>query len=242
MTMSKFHTSLILPLYNEGSTLEQNLKRIYKSLQTLKRNWEVILIDDKSTDDTQVKIQKLLPSLKNTKLIMHRENQGRGKTVSDGILAANGTYCGFLDVDLEVSSNYIPLFINELEEGFDMVVGNRFYEKNLSAITRVLSSKGYKLIVHHLLNLPIDDTEAGYKFFNREKILPILPRLKDKGWFWDTEICARTYWAGLKISQIPVLFIRRSDKKSTVKLIPDSWDYLKKIYKFRLLTPRRISN
>lgn len=231
--MSKSYISLILALYNEGPTLQQSLKTIYKSLQGIKKSWEVILVEDKSTDDTLVTVKKLLPYLKNTKLINHKENQGRGKTVSDGIKAARGTYCGFLDVDLEVSSDYIPLFIKELEKGFDIAVGKRFYEKNLTAVTRILSSVGYKIIVHSLLNLPIDDTEAGYKFFRREKILPVLSKITEKGWFWDTEICARAYWAGLKISQIPVLFIRRIDKKSTVRLIPDTWDYLIKIYKFR---------
>lgn len=183
--MPKPYLSLILALYNEGSTLEQSLKTVYKSLKKIKKTWEVILVEDKSTDDTLVNIQKLLPYLKNTRLIQHKENQGRGKTVSDGIKAARGIYCGFLDVDLEVSSDYISIFTGELEKGFDMVVGNRFYEKNLSAVTRVLTSTGYKLIVRSFLNLPIDDTEAGYKFFKREKILQVLSKIVDKGWFWD---------------------------------------------------------
>lgn len=240
--MSKPYLSLILPLYNEGLTLEQSLKTIYMSLNKIKKEWEVILVEDKSTDNTLMKIQKLLPSLKNTKLIEHKENQGRGKTVSDGIKAARGKYCGFLDVDLEVSSDYILLFIQELEKDFDMVIGKRFYEKNLTAATRVLTSIGYKLIVHSLLKLPIDDTEAGYKFFRRDKILPILSKITEKAWFWDTEICARSYWAGLKVSQIPVLFIRRADKKSTVRLIPDTLDYLKKIYFFKKQIPKRTIN
>lgn len=239
--MSKPYLSLVLPLYNEGPTLEQSLRTIYKSLQKNKKSWEVILVDDKSSDNTLAIIKKILPNLKNTTLITHQENQGRGKTVSDGIKVSKGIYSGFLDVDLEVSSDYISLFIKELENGYDCVIGNRFYEKNITAVTRVVSSVGYKLIVRFLLNLPIDDTEAGYKFFNREKILPILNQIKNKGWFWDTEICARSFWAGLRLTQIPVLFIRRSDKKSTVRLIPDTWEYLKNIYKFRSQIPKKIS-
>ena len=195
------------------------------------------MIEDQSTDETLLKIQKLLPNLPNTRLIQHQKNQGRGKSVSDGIKAAKGIYCGFLDVDLEVSANYIPLFVKELEKGADCVIGKRFYEKNFAALTRVLASVGYKFIVHSLLKLPIDDTEAGYKFFDTQKILPVLKKIQATGWFWDTEICARAYWAGLKINQIPVLFIRRTDKKSTVRLIPDTWDYLKKIYQFKTQVP-----
>ncbi len=232
--MSKPYLSLVLALYNEGPTLEHSLKSIYQSLNSTKKSWEVILVEDKSTDNTLERIQKLLPNLKNTKLITHQENQGRGRTVSDGIKAAKGIYSGFLDVDLEVSSEYIPLFIKELEKGFDMVVANRFYEKNFRAITRVVSSVGYKIIVNTLLHLPINDTEAGYKFFKTNKILPVLSKITEKGWFWDTEICARAYWTGLKLSQIPVLFVRNTNKKSTVRLIPDTLDYLIKIYQFRM--------
>lgn len=239
--MKKINFSLILPVFNEGKIFETNIESIYKNLANLKENWEVIFVEDKSTDDSTEILKKISTKLPNTKVILHTKNQGRGKTVSDGIKAAKGTYCGFLDVDLEVSSDYIPLFIKELEKGFDLVVGNRFYEKNLTALTRVISSRGYKLIVRSLLNLPVDDTEAGYKFFQRKKILPVLSKITENGWFWDTEVCARAYWAGLKISQIPVLFIRRVDKKSTVRLLPDTWDYMKKIFEFRTQIPKRVS-
>ena len=238
--MSKPYFSLILALYNEGPTLEESFRVIYKTLKEYKKNWEVILVEDKSSDDTLKEVERLLPHLKNTRLIRHKQNEGRGKTISDGIKAAKGKYLGFLDVDLEVSSDYIPLFIKELEDGADFVIGNRFYENNIAAITRVLSSKGYKFIVRKLLHLPIDDTEAGYKFFNREKILPILSKVTNKGWFWDTEICARSYWGGLKISQLPVLFIRRPEKKSSVRLIPDTLTYLKNIYNFRTQIPKNL--
>lgn len=238
MAIKRVHFSLILPVFNEGQIFEANIKSIYKILGKLKKSWEVIFVEDKSTDGSAEILKKNSSKLPNTKVIYHSKNLGRGKSVSDGIKAANGIYCGFLDIDLEVSSDYIPLFINELEKGFDMVIGNRFYEKNLTAITRVLTSTGYKLIVRSVLNLPIDDTEAGYKFFRREKILPVLSEIADKGWFWDTEVCARTYWAGLKISQVPVLFIRRTEKKSTVRLIPDTLTYLKNMYKFRTQIPK----
>ncbi len=237
--MSKPYISFILALYNEGPTLEQSIKELYKTLVKIKKPWEVIFVEDHSSDNTLRTIQRLLPDLNNTKLIQHKENKGRGKTISDGIKATRGEIVGFLDVDLEVSANYIPLFIREIEQGYDVIVGNRFYEKDLTALTRLLSSKGYKLIVRSLLNLPIDDTETGYKFFRRKKILPILSKVKDKGWFWDTEICARAYWAGLKVGQIPVRFVRRADKKSTVRLIPDTLAYLKSIYSFSKQIPKK---
>lgn len=230
--------SLIVPLYNEGLTLPKSIAKIYKQLEKLNKGWEVIFIEDKSTDDTRNVIKNLAQDLKNTKVIYHNPNQGRGQSVTDGIKAAKGTICGYLDVDLEVSDEYIPLFINEIENGADMAVGKRYYENKLSSLTRVLASRGYAIIVKSLLNLPITDTETGYKFFRTSKILPVLKKIKDKKWFWDTEICSRAYWAGLKIVEVPVLFRRRGDKKSTVKLIPDTWEYMQRILEFKSQVPK----
>ena len=83
------------------------------------------------------------------------------------------------------------------------------------------------------------DTETGFKFFNRGKILPVLEQVQDKRWFWDTEIMVRALWNGLNITEIPCLFMRRSDKKSTVNLRKDIWDYLAKLYRFQKTKAKR---
>lgn len=231
--MKKTKFSLIIACYNEGETFEKSVRYIISVLKKLKGEWEIIFVEDKSMDETKKTIEKLVGQIKNSKAIYHSKNQGRGKTVSDGIKAAKGEICGFLDADLEVSPNYIPLFVEEIEKGVDMAIGKRFYESGIKSLGRLLASKAYALIVKVLLKIPIEDTEAGFKFFNRAKILPALAKTRDKHWFWDTEICARAYFVGLRISQVPVLFIRRKDKKSTVKLVPDAINYIKQLIKFR---------
>jgi len=253
--MARVDLSIIIACYNEGITFRQSVEKIINVLKTLKKNWEIIFVEDKSLDETAQTVKKLIDSIKNSRLrlvnsdfggqaqvIFHKKNMGRGKSVSDGIKSSRGSICGYLDVDLEVSADYIPLFVNEVDKGFDMVVGKRFYESNFKAITRVAASKIYAFVVRNFLKVPIEDTEAGYKFFKRSKIMPILSRVRDKHWFWDTEICARSFWMGLKISQIPVFFVRRSDKKSTVRLLPDTLAYLTKIIKFRREMPRTSVN
>lgn len=189
--MKRIDLSIILACYNEGPTLEKSVLEILKVLETTKKNWEIIFVEDKSSDETTQKVKDLARDIKNAKTIFHRQNQGRGKTVVDGISAARGVICGYLDVDLEVSADYIPIFVEEIEKGTDMVIGQRFYEGGLESLSRFLASKIYSVIAKILLALPIDDTEAGYKFFRRSKISPIVANIKDKGWFFDTEICAR---------------------------------------------------
>ena len=248
--MQKVDFSLILACYNESTTFEKSVREIISVLNNLKRNWEIIFVEDKSTDETKKSVEKLAREIENAQLrqgyagqvraIFHTKNEGRGKSVSDGIKAAKGIICGYLDVDLEVSASYIPLFVEEIEKGSDMVIGKRFYEGNFKSMIRFIASKFYSTLVKTILNIPIEDTEAGYKFFKSHKILPILSKVQDKHWFWDTEICTRAYWKGLKISQVPVLFVKRKDKKSTVKLIPDSWNYLIKLLKFKSEVPKTI--
>src|SRR3989344_2086234 len=259
--MRKPEISIILPCYNEGSTFERSVAKIISVLGKIEQNWEIIFVEDKSTDETKKTVEKLAREIENAQLrassaktavkaeqgyarqaraIFHTKNEGRGKSVSDGIKAAKGIICGYLDVDLEVSASYIPLFVEEIEKGSDMVIGKRFYEGNFKSMIRFMASKFYSTLVKTILNIPIEDTEAGYKFFKSHKILPILSKVQDKHWFWDTEICTRAYWKGLKISQVPVLFVKRKDKKSTVKLIPDSWNYLIKLLKFKSEVPKTI--
>lgn len=231
--MNRVDLSLILPAYNEGSTFEASVDKILKELKNLSLSWEIIFVEDKSVDETKKTIQKLIVNNKNIRAIFHTKNTGRGKSVSDGIRAAKAPVCGYMDVDCEVSPTYINLFYKEIKKGSDLAVGKRFYEKNWKSALRYVASKVYSLGVKILLGLPIEDTEVGYKFFNTKTISRILPKVNDERWFWDTEICAMSVGNGLNVSEIPVLFIRRPEKKSTVKVFSDSLTYLKRLWEFR---------
>lgn len=226
--------SLIIPCYNEEPHLEKNCQKIIWILNNLKISYEIILIDDCSQDQTKRVIDKLISQDdKNIKAIFHKKNIGRGGTVTEGIKTAKGTVVGFLDIDLEVSEQYISSFYWKIIEGYDVAIAVRSYEFTPAKFVRYVASKSYSFLVRHMLNSSFNDTEAGYKFFNREKILPILLKIVDTKWFWDTEIVFRSLDTGLKITEIPVIFVRNPQKKSTVKMIPDSVEYLKSIIRFR---------
>lgn len=232
--MVRIKISVIIPCYNEGETFEQSVKKIISVLEKTAYSWEIIFVEDKSSDNTGRTVKKLVQHLKKVRAIFHTKNMGRGRSVSDGINAAKGDICGYLDVDLEVSSKYIPLFIKEVQKGADLVVGNRFYENSLKSLSRVAASRIYAQLVKILFSLSVADSEAGYKFFNRKKVLPILEMVNNNHWFWDTELCVKANIAGLRIEQIPVLFVRRSDKKSTVKLFSDTYSYIRELLKLKL--------
>jgi glycosyltransferase involved in cell wall biosynthesis len=227
--------SLIIACYNEKSHLENNFRKINWILSNLKVPYEIIFVEDFSDDGTRGVIRKIVKEFPDVDIvtIFHKENIGRGGSVAEGIKIAKGEIVGFLDVDLEVSEQYIPAFYWRIKEGYDMAIGKRSYEFTPSKIIRFITSRGYAYLVKRLLKLPFQDTEAGYKFFNRRKILPVINMTHDKKWFWDTEIVVRSLKSKLKIAEIPIIFVRNPQKKSTVKIIPDSIDYFLKLWQFR---------
>jgi hypothetical protein len=83
------------------------------------------------------------------------------------------------------------------------------------------------------LAVQLKDPETGYKFFKRERVMPLLDQVQSEGWFWDTEIMVRSLFAGLTIHEMPCLFVRRHDKTSSVRLVPDSLDYARNLWRFR---------
>lgn len=237
--MSKVVLSLVLPCYNESEHFDSSMERILFVLKNSGYSFEIILVEDKSRDNTRDVVRKFIRKHKQyTDAIFHEKNMGRGKTVSDGILKAKGTYVGYMDIDCEVSPVYIPKFVKALEEGNDVVCGDRRYRLSVWSLNRMVVSRVYSFLVRLLLRSPLRDTEAGYKFFKRESILSILHEVADAGWFWDTEIVIRSSLANLRISSIPVLFVRRNDKTSTVNLFPDTYNYLRKLIMFRIKLSR----
>lgn len=227
--------SIVLACYNDELSIRESTKRIIKILEATKYQYELIFIDDCSKDQSKKEIRKVrsLYPKKEIKITFHEKNLGRGGTVKEGILEASGEIVGFIDIDLEVSENYLPAFILAIDSGVDVAIATRVYKFHFSTIHRYIGSVVYPFLVRKTLGLEAKDTEAGYKFFNRKKILPVIKQTINTGWFWDTEIVAKAFYSKLKIKEIPVLFIRRVEKKSSVNFFRDSIIQLIKLMEFR---------
>jgi glycosyltransferase AglD len=228
-----YDLSIIIACYNEEDILEESIRELMATMNRTTYKYELIFIDDCSQDHTRELIKKITNGNNHMRYIFHEKNVGRGGTVCEGIKVAEGKIAGFLDIDLEVHARYIPSMIQAIEEGSDIAMAYRLTYLRFDSIKRDLSSKAYHFITRYFLKIPLYDTETGFKFFNREKILPIIEKTRDKRWFWDTEVMALAYHNNLKINEIPCLFIRRKDKKSTVKLWDDSIEYIKKVIHFK---------
>lgn len=233
--MGKLDLSLVIACYNEEPLLEKSVKEIFRILDTTRWNYELIFVDDLSRDKTREIIDGIMETYKDKKIkkIFHEKNVGRGGTVSDGIRIAAGEVVGFIDIDLEVDALYIPSCVMAIKEGYDIATAFRIYKFHFRSLDRYIMSKSYHWLVQQILDIKLKDTETGFKFFRREKILLLLDEIQDRRWFWDTEIMTRAYYSGYKILEIPTLFIRRFDKRSTVNPLVDTIDYFRKLWSFR---------
>lgn len=229
----KIDLSLVIACYNEAEYLDKNIEQILKVMNTTKYTYEIIFVDDGSRDGTKDIIRRLCDNHKMMSYIFHEKNEGRGKAVSDGIKRSRGEVAGYIDVDLETHAMYIPWFVTEVLEGIDIAYARRIYKTKLGSLDRWILNRGYNFLVRNLLGLKLMDTEAGFKFFNRKKILPILEEVKDNHWFWDTEIITRSYLKGLKIIEVPTLYVRDRKKKSTVRIFKDTIYYFKRLLLFK---------
>jgi glycosyltransferase AglD len=229
------YLSLVLACYNEEQILAESFRGIREVLEALGRPFEVIFVDDVSRDGTRALIERIVrenPDL-DLRVILHEANRGRGATVTDGFRAARGVLTGYLDVDLEVHCRYIPSLMRALEKGADIATVRRIYAFQLGSLDRYFMSRGYSWLVRHLLRIDVRDTETGYKFFRRDKLLPLLDEIEDQGWFWDTEVIVRALRRGLRIVEVPGAYLRRGDKASTVQGVRDSLRYFGKLLSFR---------
>jgi glycosyltransferase involved in cell wall biosynthesis len=234
MDKYNYDLSLVVACYNEEPHLRPSVKQIEQTLKNTLYEYELIFIDDYSQDGTRKEIEEICRGKENYRYYFHEKNVGRGGTVREGLLLAEGKYAGFLDIDLEVSPIYIPSMINALEKGYDCAIGYRFYDlTQASGFLRAVLSLGYRLLTRYLLKITIRDTETGYKFFNMAKTKNIIEQTANTKWFWDTEIICGRIKADKLIWEVPCLFIRNKEKKSTVRLIPDIIDYLKAILKYK---------
>jgi len=200
----------------------------------MRRPYEIIFVDDVSRDRTREIIRRLAAGDPATvRTLFHEKNAGRGQTVTDGFRAARGAIAGYLDVDLEVHARYIPSLVKAIERGADVATVRRVYAFQVRSLDRYAMSRGYSYLVRRMLGVDLRDTETGYKFFRRDRVLPILDEIRDPGWFWDTEFMVRAVRHGLRVEEVPGAYIRRFDKTSTVSGLRDSARYFGKLVAFR---------
>jgi dolichyl-phosphate beta-glucosyltransferase len=197
--------------------------------------YELIVVDDGTGAALKKELIEYFHARPNATLLLSDVNEGRGAAITRGISASTKEYVGFIDTDLEISETYLlKLYEVIVKENKDAVIGRRVYKfnRNINNWIRNIASRIYFFIANIVLNMHFLDTETGIKIFRRSAVLHALGNVRDKRWFWDTELMAESLKNHLKVAQVPVR-VDRKDKKSSVSVIKDSLEYIKGLYRYR---------
>lgn len=158
--------SFIIPARNEEGSIEILYKEIAIEAKKLKTPFEIIFVDDGSTDKTLQKLQKIHKFDKRTKIISLRGWQGKSVALKAGFEESVGSIIITLDADLQDNPKEIQKFLNKLNEGYDLVSG--WKKKRHDPINKVIPSKIFNLLIKVLTGIKIHDVNCGFKAYRRE--------------------------------------------------------------------------
>ncbi|NQE45993.1 Glycosyltransferase AglD [ANME-1 cluster archaeon GoMg2] len=199
--------SLVLPAYNEAERLKDTVQQVAEALNKITSSFEIIIAEDGSTDGTNKIAEELA---KEHPYIKHRHSKdrlGRGKALNLAYKSSKGEILAYIDVDLATDLKHLEELINSIkDEEYDFSTGSRMLKESdvKRSFTRLIASKGFNFMTRLLLKSKIKDHQCGFKAFKREALFDILDEVKDKHWFWDTEILVRVQRKGYKIKEFPV--------------------------------------
>lgn len=188
--------SVVVPLLNEEESLTELVDLLKENLAPL-GSWEVIFVDDGSTDRSFQVLEDLHRQDPRVKAISFRKNYGKSAALNAGFLAAKGRYVITLDADLQDDPNEIPSLICKIEEGYDLVSG--WKKKRFDPITKTIPSKLFNFVTGVLTGLRIHDFNCGLKAYRRE----VIERLAVYGEM-HRFLPALAHWDGFKVSELPV--------------------------------------
>lgn len=174
--------SVVIPSYNEIKNLKKGvLDSVGNYLKRLQTDYEVIVVDDGSSDDSVSLIKKYIHKDNSFKLIQNPHG-GKANAVITGMLQAGGDIILFTDMDQATPINQIEKFIPKFNSGFDIVIGSRQGRKG-APVSRKLAAWGFSFLKGMILGLPFQDTQCGFKAFSRNTVNKILPKIMNE---WGT--------------------------------------------------------
>lgn len=219
--------SLIIPAYNESKIVLDTLRAVSARLGELAEDYEIILVDDGSTDDTARLV--LGCGVPHVRLESYSPNRGKGRAVRVGMLAARGDIMLCTDADLAYGVDVFQRILERFRTGDpDLVIGSRRLDgegyKNYPPV-RVLASKCFGRLSRKVSGLPYD-TQCGIKGYRRDAARAIFSSCTADGFSFDFEVLMRADRLGLKVEQIPVSVV--NFRESKVRVVRDSlrmfWD------------------
>ncbi|HEY6197686.1 MAG TPA: dolichyl-phosphate beta-glucosyltransferase [Candidatus Binatia bacterium] len=214
------YLSLIIPAFNEDRRIGQSLERILSFFRAQSYPFEIIVVDDGSTDRTVEVVRGFAASDPQLRVEPQPQNRGKGEAIRKGMLLAGGKYLFFSDADLSVPIEAVPDFLSRLEAGDDVAVGSRRIAGAVievhQPIHRELMGKVFTGLSNLILGLKLKDFTCGFKAFRRDAARELFSRQRLGGWSFDSEILYLAKSKGYRIAEVPVVW--RNDEATKVRL------------------------
>ncbi len=210
--------SVVIPAYNEARRILPSLERIFAYMGSRHPDFEVLIVDDGSTDSTRMVVSEQFGHRRELRLLGYETNRGKGYAVRQGVLAANGEAVLVTDADLSTPIEELEKLLPWLEQGFDLVIGSRAHSQSevqrRQNFLRERAGKLFNLFVRAVVRLPFYDTQCGFKLLRNGSMRGVVEALEIDRFAFDVELIALALAQGLRVVDVPVVWV--NSPESTV--------------------------
>lgn len=232
--------SIVMPAYNEAGHIISSIEETAKTLDEFGCNWELIVMDDGSCDDTYEKALKLVE--KYPQLIVKKNlfNLGKGGIIKKALDYISGDYVVFLDADMDLHPIQVQTLFDIMRlDNADVVIGSKMHPNSVVnyPLQRKIISLGYYLFVKMLFGLPCHDTQTGLKLFKKKVLQEVFPRILVKKFAFDLEVLVNAHHLGYKIAEAPIVLTpqRRYGRIGLGSILTTTQDTLAVFYRMHIL-------
>ncbi len=216
--------SIVIPAYNEATRIEPTLREGCRYFDQLLEEYEFLVVDDGSSDNTGQLVSRLQTELPAIRLLANSRNLGKGGALQHGMLAASGDYLLFCDADQSTPFGEMEKFLPAVEQGHPVIIGTRKsqganIEKHQPWLRETMG-KGFTFLSRRLIGVQVSDFTCGFKVFSREAAREIFSRQRIHDWSFDSEILHIAVQLGYSITEVPVTWINSEDTR--VNLLRDT--------------------
>lgn len=195
--------SVFLPVFNEEGSIREVVIKTKKVLQMIVNKWEIIVVNDGSTDSSRKIVEDLQKEDPKIKLVNHNINRGYGASFKSGLYNSEYDWIAFIDSDGQFDFSEITKFLEKQKEtGADLVIG--YYKRRRVSRFKIVTSKIWEFSVFILFGLRVRDIDCGFKLISK-KVVDRIPRLEsERGAFVSSELLIKAKNSGFKIAEVPV--------------------------------------